>query len=103
MKKGGRPMTSTHKDIPASKRSSTPRLSADGVRKIVGRIRDDRITAILATGATAAQVTEAFTWLTSDEYLGGGLQRPLNGVVAEVYEILKPDWPDAAEEYPPSA
>ena len=69
----------------------------------VGRIRDYPVTAILATGATAAQAMEAFTWLTSDEYLGGGLQRPLNGVVAEVYEIPKPDWPDAAEEYPLSA
>jgi hypothetical protein len=49
------------------------------------------------------QVTEAFTWLTSDEYLAGGLQRPLKGVVAAVYEILKPDWPDAAEEYPPGS
>lgn len=57
--------------------------------------------AILATGATGAQITEAFTWLTSDEYLGGGLERTLTGAVAEVYEILKPDWPDVAEEYPP--
>lgn len=96
-------MASTHKDTATSGRPRPSGLSADDVRRIVGRIRDDRVTAILATGATAAEVTEAFTWLTSDEYLGGGLQRPLKGVVAEVYEILKPDWPDAAEEYPPTS
>ena len=96
-------MASTHKDTEASGRLRASGLSAEDVRRIVGRICDDRVTAILATGATAAQVTEAFTWLTSDEYLGGGLQRPLKGVVAEVYEILKPDWPDAAEEHPPTA
>jgi hypothetical protein len=95
-------MASTHKNMAPTRRPGAPRLTAEDVRGIVGRIGDDRVTAILATGATAAQVTEAFTWLTSDEYLGGGLQRPLNGVVAEVYDILKPDWPDAAEEYPPS-
>jgi hypothetical protein len=84
-----------------SGRSGGSGLTAEDVRRIVGRIGDDRVTAILAAGATAAQVTEAFTWLTGgDEYLGGELQRPLKGVVAAVYEILKPDWPDAAEEYP---
>jgi hypothetical protein len=95
-------MASTHKNVAAANRSTTSRLSSEELRKIIGRARDDRTTAILATGATAAQVTEAFTWLTSDEYLGGGLQRPLNGLVAQVYEILKPEWPDAAEEHPPA-
>jgi len=84
-------MASTHKDIATTGRSAIPRPSAEDVRKIAGRIGDDRGAAILATGATAAQVTEAFTWLTSDEYPGGGLHRPLGGVVADVYEILKPD------------
>jgi hypothetical protein len=66
-------------------------LTADEIRSIVGRISDDRIAAILATGATPADVVEAFTWLSSDEYLSGGLNRALSGVVAEVYEILKPE------------
>jgi hypothetical protein len=79
------------------------RLTAERIRAIVGRISDDRVTAILATGATPAQVVEAFTWLTSDEYLGGQLERPLAGVVAEVYEILKPEQPDFEEEHPRQA
>jgi hypothetical protein len=72
-------------------------LTAEEIRGIVGRLSDDRISAIVATGATAAEVVEAFTWLSSDEYLAGGLERPLSGVVAEVYEILKPDEPDEDE------
>src|SRR5262249_44350107 len=95
-------MVSTHKTIATDSRSAIPRASAEEVRKIVGRISEDRLAAILATGATAAQVTEAFTWLTSGEFIAARHQPPLTGVVSDVYEILKPDWPDAAEEHPPS-
>ena len=65
-------------------------LTAEEIRRIVGRLSDDRVAAILAAGATAADVVEAFTRLSSDEHL----ERPLTGVVAEVYDILKPDEPD---------
>jgi len=77
-----------------------PRVTAAEIRKIVGRISDDRITAILALGPTAAQVLEAFTWLTSDEYLGGTLERPLSGIVAQVHDILKPEEPDIEDDRP---
>lgn len=76
------------------KKTATAPLTAEEVRRIVGRLSGDRIAAVLATGATSADVVEAFTWLSSDEYLGGGIERPLKGVVAEVYEILKPEEPD---------
>ena len=95
-------MAPTHKNIAANAGSAAPRASAEEVRKIVGRISDDRLTAILATGATAAQVTEAFTWLTSDEYVAARGQPPLTGVVAEVYEILKTEAADVEEEHPRS-
>ena len=82
--------------------AAAPPLTAEEVRRIAGRIGEDRITAILATGATPAEVVEAVTWLSSDEYLGGGLERSLSGVVAQVYEILKPDELDE-EDRPRSA
>jgi hypothetical protein len=72
------------------KTAAAPPLTAEDVRRIVGQIGEDRIASILATGATPAEVVEAVTWLSSDEYLAGGLERSLNGVVAEVYEILRP-------------
>jgi len=77
--------------------------TAEDIRTIVGRLGDDRVAAILRTGATTAEVTEAFTWFTTGEYPVGGRQPPpLSGAVAEVYEILKPDQPDE-EEHPRQA
>jgi hypothetical protein len=73
-------------------------LSREQVIEIVGRINDGRIAEIIATGATPADVTEAFAWLTEDEYLGGQLAKPLSGVVAQVYEILRADEPDWEED-----
>jgi hypothetical protein len=83
--------------------NTSHRLTAHDVRYIVGPIGDDRMSAILATKATPAQLVEAFTWLSSDEYLAGGLERPLTGVVAELYDILKAAEPDIEEERPRSA
>lgn len=80
--------------------SAGPIATASDIRAIVGRISDDRLAAILALRPTPVQVTEAFTWLTSDEYLGATLERPLSGVVAEIYELLKPEQPDIDEDRP---
>lgn len=78
-------------------------VSREQVIEIVGRINDTRVAEIIATGATPAQVTEAFAWLSEDEYLGGELEKPLSGVVAQVYEILRADEPDWEEERGPGA
>ena len=75
-------------------------LSAEEIREIVGRLSDDRIAAIQATKATTAEVVEAFTWLSGDEYARGRHQPPMTGVVAEVYDILKPDLPEAEDAQP---
>lgn len=75
-------------------------VTHDQVLEIVGRINDTRIAEIIATGATAAQVTEAFAWLSEDEYLGGELEKPLAGVVQRVYDILRADEPEWEEDVP---
>ncbi len=85
------------------KQTNPTPLSVEEIREIVGRLSDDRVAAIQATKATAAEVVEAFTWLSSDEYAGGRRQPPVTGVVAEVYDILKPDLPEAEDEHPRSA
>ena len=66
-------------------------LTRERVVKIVGRLDDGRIAEIIATGATPAELMEAFTWLSSDEYLGGELEHSLRGRVAQLYEILAAD------------
>ncbi|MDH3239408.1 MAG: hypothetical protein OEO83_01940 [Alphaproteobacteria bacterium] len=67
--------------------ASTP-LHHDDVTSITGVLPDDRVAAIIATGANAEEVMEAFTWLTSDEPLGPDPDHRLGGTVARVYEIL---------------
>ena len=61
---------------------------------ICGHLDDDFIAAIAATGATAAEVLEAFTWYGADDQIGTELQRGLRGNVRAVYEILTQDEPD---------
>lgn len=68
--------------------------------EIVGHIDDDRIAEIIATGASPAEVTEAFAWLSEDEYLGGELEKPLSGIVEQVYEILSAEELESEEERP---
>jgi hypothetical protein len=75
-------------------------VTHDQILEIVGRINDTRIAEIIATGATPAQVTEAFAWLSEDEYLGGELEKPLSGVVQQVYDILRADEPEWEEDIP---
>jgi hypothetical protein len=70
-----------------SEEPSTP-LHRDDVISITGALPDDRVAAIIATGANAEQVMEAFTWLTSDEPLGPDPDHRLGGTVARVYDIL---------------
>lgn len=76
-------------------------VTREQVIEIVGRINDARVAEIIATGATPADVTEAFTWLNEDEYLGGELEKPLSGVVSRVYEILRADEPDWDQDRAP--
>lgn len=63
-------------------------LSRDEVIEIVGPLEDDRVAAIIGTGASAEEVMEAFTWLSADEALGPDPDHQLHSRVAEVYEIL---------------
>jgi hypothetical protein len=79
------------------------KVSREEIIEIVGRIGDDRIAEIIATGAGPAEVTEAFAWLSEDEYLGGELEKPLSGIVERVYEILRadePEWEDDRSSRP---
>jgi hypothetical protein len=72
-------------------------LTRDQVIGIVGRLDDMKIATIIATGASAAELTEARTWLGSDDYLGGDLGRSAAGRVGKLVDLLKvdeSDWDD---------
>jgi hypothetical protein len=72
-------------------------VTATEIVAICGSLDDDFIAAIAATGATAAEVPEAFTWYSSDDQIGTELQHGLRGNVRTVFEILMRDEPDPDE------
>ena len=58
---------------------STKPASANEVRTIIGPLDDAVIAQIVATGATAAEVLEAYTWFMADDQLGTELERTRHG------------------------
>ncbi|HZU88735.1 MAG TPA: hypothetical protein VE993_05710 [Stellaceae bacterium] len=73
-------------------RSSPRPATASEIVAICGALDDRTILDIIATGASAAEVLEAHTWLMADDRLGPELQRRPAGRVGQVCDIL------AAEE-----
>ena len=76
-----------------SKRSAT----AAEIVKIVGPLDDAVVLEILDTGATPAEVLEAFTWANADDQIGTELGHGPHGAVVRVYEILRREEPEEAE------
>jgi phosphoglycolate phosphatase-like HAD superfamily hydrolase len=66
-------------------------LTPQDVRHIVGDLDDAKIAAILATDATVEELEEAAAWASGESDVMGDLERPLEGVVATVYDILMTD------------
>ncbi len=67
------------------------RLTHDQIAHIVGDIDDVKAAAIIATGANLEQLEEAVAWASGIGRVGKDLERPLAGVVAEIYRILTID------------
>ncbi len=63
--------------------------SAAEIRSIVGDIDDSTVMSIRDTGATAAEVLEAFIWASSDDELGNTPGHSRDGPVGRVYDILQ--------------
>jgi hypothetical protein len=64
---------------------------------ICGRLDDGAIARILATGAIAAEVLEAFTWYSADDQIGTELEHGRSGAVGAVYDILVGEEPEPDE------
>jgi len=63
------------------------------IAELLGDIEAAKMEAILATGATLAQIEEAEAWAAGESDILGDLERPLSGAVAAVYEILRTEEP----------
>ena len=71
--------------------------TATEIVEIAGPLDDAVLVRIVETEASAAEVLEAFTWVTADDYIGTELEQGPRGVVARVYEILKQEEPEPDE------
>jgi hypothetical protein len=65
------------------------KASASEIRRIIGDVDDAVVLRILETGASTAEILEAFQWTTADDGLGTDLGHARKGVAGEVYEILQ--------------
>ena len=71
--------------------------TASEIRAIVGHLDDGVVARIIATGATPAEVLEAFTWAHADDQLGRELLRRPHGAAGAVFDILMREEPDPDE------
>jgi hypothetical protein len=71
--------------------------TASEIVAICGHLDDDVIALIVATGATQAEVLEAFTWYSADDQIGTEVQRGRTGAVGAVYDILVREEPEPDE------
>ena len=72
-------------------------VTASEIRAIVGHLDDGLVVRIIATGATPAELLEAFTWAHADDQLGRELLRRPHGAAGAVFDILMREEPDPDE------
>ena len=77
--------------------TATRSATASEIIEIVGHLDDGVIARILATGASPAEVLEAFTWATADDQIGTELRHTRQGLPARSAEILMREDPDEEE------
>ena len=68
------------------------------LHQILGDMDDSTALAILALHPSVAQLEQARVWLNGGGDILGKEHRPLDGVVAEIFDMLKVD----EEELPPT-
>ena len=63
--------------------------TSEDIQEILGSAAEgDLVNAILHTNASRKEVLEAFEWLHDDDYMGAGLERPMDARSQQVYDIL---------------
>ena len=77
--------------------ATTRPATAAEIVAICGHLDDGAVARIQATGASASEVMEAFTWYSADDQIGTELQRYRHGAVGAVYGILAQEEPDPDE------
>ncbi|TWG52926.1 MULTISPECIES: hypothetical protein [unclassified Aminobacter] len=66
-------------------------MTYDDIVAVLGPVDQDLAAELIATGASVAELREAFNWLNNDEALMGE-GRPLPGTrIASLIEMLEPE------------
>jgi hypothetical protein len=65
-----------------------PELTHEEVTRICGDLEERKVAAILATGASLAELEEAIAWATGESDVMGEARLPVAGTVAQLYDIL---------------
>ena len=73
------------------------RATGSDVHQILGAVDDSTALAILALHPTVTQLEEARVWLAGEGDVLGKEHRPLDGVVAQIFDMLAVE----EEEQPP--
>ena len=69
-------------------------MTRDEVVSVLGPVDEAMVAEIIATGASAEELREAWVWLNEDEALMGE-GRPLPGTrIAALIDLLDPDEPE---------
>ncbi|WP_454857137.1 hypothetical protein [Rhizobium binxianense] len=69
-------------------------MTSEDVIAVLGPVDEALLANVIATGATAAELAEAFAWINSEEALIGEGRRLPTGKVAELVDLLsaEEDW-----------
>ncbi|KWV57721.1 hypothetical protein AS026_30950 [Rhizobium altiplani] len=66
-------------------------MTSDDVIAVLGPVDETLVAEIIATGATQAELAEAFAWASNDEALLGEGRRLATGRVAVLVDLLSAD------------
>ena len=77
-----------------SPKQSKELATAAAIHHVFGDVDDTVVTAIIAMGATEADLLEASQWMRADDELGSTLEHGPEGVVRELCELLTAEEPE---------
>lgn len=66
-------------------------VTQQDIKSILGNLDDASTAAILEIGPSVKEHEEAMAWASGESDVMGELERPLEGAVARVYDILTQD------------
>jgi hypothetical protein len=77
--------------------TEAPEATANQIRAIIGPFEDDVVMKIMRFKPTVDDVSRAYSWLRSDEYLQRHLTHNLPARAADVFGVLADEYPELGD------